>query len=203
MARQASSVILCAKVGLLSFCVAGTAVAGPFDPAYRGDPNSVHAIFDWVGVGVGAWDTTSFSTGPSIYPLDSVTPMASDDGLNMRIDMPNFIDQLPVKFMRIQFLFDGPVPGSSINPLVIAFDPLPTTVNLVGGSGPGLAAAHYLDYEIFPNPDWEQIVVPGDATTNMVPGNLLRIEIDTISIPSPGAAVLIAVAGPMLLPRRR
>ncbi len=62
-----SAVFLTAAVVLVS---AGTASAGPFDPAYRGDDNSVHAVFDWVNFGV-PWDVTEFSTGAS---FTSVTP---------------------------------------------------------------------------------------------------------------------------------
>ena len=47
----------------------GTAIAGPFDPAYRGEDNSVHALFDWATFGA-PWILSEFNTGDSTYALD-------------------------------------------------------------------------------------------------------------------------------------
>jgi hypothetical protein len=174
---------------------AGTASAGPFDPSYRGAANSVHAIFDWVSFDQEDWETSLFETGPSNFPLaDPNTPKASDDGTNTMIYLPNFIDPLELKLMRIQMFFDGPVLGELIGIEVIAHDPLPTDVQLVGGSGPGDSGEHYVDIEIRPNPDSEWITIFGNTGGNFLPGNLLTIEIDTISmIPEPSTLALGAL----------
>ena len=184
-----SSVLLTTAVMLVR---AGPASALSNDPDYRGDSNYVHAIFDWDSPS--AWDTTLFEIGPSNYQLDPTVPAASDDGLNTVIDLPNFIDPLPFKLMRIQMFFDGPVSGELITAEITAFDPQgPTLVSLVGSSGPGESFEHYLDFEIFPNPDREQITIIGNSNANILPGNLLTIEVDTISLPEPATLMVLAL----------
>ena len=196
--RAVSAVLLTTAVVLV---IAGPMSAGPFDPAYRGDPNSVHAIFDWVTF-ASVWNTTLFDVGPSIHPLDPTVPFASDDGKDMRIGLPNFIDELPLKLMRIQLMFDGAVSGDSIAYDVFPFDPLPTAWNVAGGSGPGVSNAHWVDIEIVPNPDSEQIIVYGSG--NAIPGNLLRIEVDTVSmVPEPATlTMLVPLLGGLAFLRR-
>ncbi len=203
MTRAQNVFAIVAGTTLVGFGAVGTTIAGPFDPAYRGDPNSVHAIFDEVGAVGGIWDTTLFATGPSAFPLDATVPLAGDDGLDMRILLPNFIDNLPQKLMRIQLIFNTPVSAALIGFQVVAFDTFPTVVNFVGGST-GVATAHFIDFEIFPNPDWEEILIFGDAVGNVLPPNLTQIEIDTVSqVPSPGTIALSALGGVVMLRRRR
>ncbi len=103
--------LLATAVILLS---AGPASAVLLDPSYRGDPNSVHAIFDWVSHTQADWETTLFETGPSNFPLNPTVPLATDSGTNTTIILPNFIDPLPLKLMRIQLFFDGAVSGDLI-----------------------------------------------------------------------------------------
>jgi len=201
MNRLKAITVLIGAVLLLS---TATASAGPNDPSYRGDDNSVHAIFDWVSDQQTAWETTLFETGPSIYPLDQTTPSASDNGLDTTILLPNFIDQLPIKLMRIQLSFRGPVLGSDVTGGVHAHAPQLTSWSIVGGSGTGSADFHWVDIEILPNPDWETITIFGWETGNIIPGNLLQIEIDTVSIiPEPATMTLLALGGLALLRLRR
>lgn len=183
--------------------MASSAYAGPFDPSFRGEANSVHAIFDWVSIDQNDWDTTLFETGPSPFPLDPATPLATDDGLDTVVDLPNFIDPLPLKRVRIQLFFDGAVPGDAIGFDVSATDPLGgVTVTADGGTVDEFTDAHFFDFLIEPNPDFERIIIFGDTAANVVPGNLLRIEIDTISIPAP-ATLPAAGLGLLALTRRR
>ncbi|MEM9083332.1 MAG: hypothetical protein AAGB34_07030 [Planctomycetota bacterium] len=179
---------------------AGPAYAGPFDPAYRDQPNSVHAIFSFQGTG--SWTTDTFSTGPAGFPLDPTNPSASDNGVDTTIVLPNFIDELPLKMIRLQLFFNGPVPDDLIRLGVEAFDPQSTDSIIVGGSS-GLLSTHFLDIEIRPNPDWERITIFGDSPGNIIPGNLFRIEIDTISIPTPGTTATLGLAALLAIRRRR
>lgn len=188
--------------GALLLGATSVTLAGPFDPAYRGDPNSVHAIFDWVGFGVGDWSLSLFETGPSTYPLDPTMPEAFDDGTNATIIFPNFIDPLPIKYVRLQLFFDGPVPGEEIGYFVVGHDPEgAVAVETFRTVGP--ATEHYVDFEIRPNPDWEEIFITGSTPFNIIPGNLLRLEIDTVSVPSPGAFLALGVGAAPLAARRR
>ena len=193
-------VLLTTGVMLVS---AGTAGAGPWDPAYRGDNNSVHAIFDWFSNQQADWGTTVFETGLSKYPLDNMTPLATDDGTDTTIYLPNFIDPLPLKLMRIQIFFDSSVSGDLIAYDLFASDPLDTSWKIVGGSGPGDNNSHWVDIEIIPNPDWEQITIFGNSGGNVLPGNLLTIEIDTISVPEPATLSLLALGALAMIRRRR
>ena len=183
---------------------AGPASAG-LDPSYRGDANSVHVIFDWVSHQQAQWQTSLFETGPSTYPLEPTVPVATDDGTDTRILLPNFIDPLPLKLMRIQLFFDGAVSGDLIAYDVYASDPVSTSWSVVGGSGPVNTNTHWIDIEIIPNPDWERITIFGSVTGGgVIPGNLYRIEVDTVSvIPEPATLSLLAIGGLALLRRRR
>ena len=120
---------------------AGLASAGPFDPAYRGAENSVHVIFD-LAVEVyepqpgqialdKSWNTSLFETGPSTYPLYPTQPSAVDLAENTVAFLPNFIDPLGLKLMRIQMFFAAPVPAEQIVVDVLAFDSVPTNWNVI------------------------------------------------------------------------
>ena len=61
----------------------------------------------------------------------------------------------------------------------------------------------YIDFEIRPNPDWEEIFFFGNEAENIRPGNFLRIEIDTITIPAPAGAAPLGLLGALALRRRR
>ncbi len=197
--------LLATAVLLLS---AAPASAGTPAPDYRGDPNSVHAIFyygdDFASFSQIEWDTALFETGDSIYPLNQEPARASDDGTDTTIILPNFIDPLPLKLMRITMSFFNAVPGNLLALDLIAHDPEPATSwNVVGGSGFIGSTSHWIDIEIRPNPDWEEIIIFGVPGTNLVPGNLYRIEIDTVSIPEPATLSLLAIGGLLALLRRK
>ena len=59
------------------------------------------------------------------------------------------------------------------------------------------------DIEIRPNPDWEQITIFGSTPDNIIPGNLLTIEVDTISFPEPAALSMLAIGSLAMLRRKR
>lgn len=183
---------------------AGQVRAATLEPDYRGDPNSVHAIFDWVSHDQAAWGTTLFETGDSNYPLADVNPSASDDGTDTTITLPNFIDPLSLKLIRIQMWFDGSVSGELLALDVIAHDPQDTQWEIVDGSGPEDSNFHWADIEIRPNPDWEELIIYGNTGGNLIPGNLLTIEVDTISLPEPATLIVLTLGLlPMLVGRSR
>ena len=183
--------------------LAAPVTAGTFDPSYRGDDNSVHAIFDWVSNDQTDWNTTLFETGPSIYPMENIQPSAFDDGNNITIQLPNFIDELPMKQMRMVIFFDGAVQADQFDIHVVAVDSQEGTQWQIVGGSTGNLNVHYVDFEIYPNPDWEQIRIFGNDSANIVPGNLLRIEVDTVSVPEPATMGLLAMGSLALLRRRK
>lgn len=199
--KLTKTITLLAFVSCIVLLIAGTAGAGIFDPGYRGDDNSVHAVFSWAGYPGEPWFTEIFETGDSIYPLYPMPPVAFDDGLTTTIILPNFIDELPEKLMRIQLYFDGPVLAEDIFIDVFALDPMPVLWDIVGGSA-GISNAHFFDIEIHPNPDFEEILIFGNPLGNVVPGNLLMIEIDTVSVPEPATLLLLGLGGLVLRKKR-
>ena len=84
--------------------------------------------------------------------------------------------------MRVQLFFDGAVLAEDIFIDVFAFDPIPAFSDFVGSSV-GFSNEHYFDFEIHPNPDFEDIFIFGNPHGNVIPGNLLMIEVDTVSVP--------------------
>lgn len=192
------STLMISSVSLVAVVV--LAVAGPawavvpsYTPSYRGDPNSVHAIFDW---GSDAWNVTLFESVSGGYPLDQTSASASDDGMDVTVILPNFIDPLPMKLMRIQLFFDGPVDSDLLEGEITAYDPTgAVVVNDAGDLGSVTASVLYFDFELFPNPDWEQAVLYGNENANILPGNLLRMEFDTVSIIPEPATLGVLLAG--------
>ena len=185
--------------------VAGTAVSGPFDPEYRGTENSVYAVFNMELEAFGPLPPVPpappviFETGPSNYPLAPVYPEVFNDGISAVVTLPNFIDELPLKKMRIQMEFDIPIFGQDIWIDVLGYDPAPVTWSIVGGLEPIQDIWHYVDIEIYPNPDYETIWI----TTPFLADPIRLIEIDTVSIPEPASLGLIGLfAGGLCLARR-
>ena len=113
----------------------------------------------------------------------------------------NWVDWKPEKLLRVQVTYSDPQSNGS-----------PTITNLTGydpasGTGPYIATPlgrvdvggtfFYEDFIIIPNPDWEQIEF------DLPMGTIVeQIVIDTWS-PEPATLVLLGVAAPLLLKRRR
>ena len=111
-------------------------------------------------------------------------------------NVPNGIDLEPVKYLRLQvtysgqepgtrlFGFVGGVPGTSDGVIVESVGRAP----IANPDVPQGMSYFYEDWQIFPNPDWEQVVI------DMFPGTFIdQVVIDTISIPEATTLGLIAV----------
>ncbi len=175
-------------------------------PPYRGAPLSVFA--HWNADASGALMLNQFSWVDDNDPLTTLTqfqPIVSFDPTLSVYDfrIPNFIDQLPIKFLRIQLTWAGtsqpPISlssdgfdGVSVAPGVLTFASGP----LVFTPGPG--GYQYFDFEYQPNPDFETIHVqlPPD-------GLLVQVVIDSISIPAPTSFAVLALGGLAVIRRRR
>lgn len=203
------------STGLLAFT--GSALA--FEaPEWAGGPNSVYLAAQWVSSDEPDWNITTFETDEdSEFPLDSTGPsvieVAGQNGTDLVITLPNFIDPLPEKLIRLCLSFDGPPdsptgadPLSLIDVLVQAFDPegIDSIMEIGRATDPDSGfASYYIDFKIEPNPDFEIITILGNDDANIRPGNLLFIEVYTISIPAPGAGVLALIGGLAATRRRR
>ena len=195
------------KLSILCIAVltAGVTIAGVYDPDYRGDENSVHVVFEkppFIPPGAPApLALTVFDIGPSIYPLWPELPEADYDGWSTHIFMPNVIDELPMKKIRIQMEFDLPVAGADLFVEAFGGGPILGHTFFTGGSDPFIPALeHFVDIEMFPNPDYETFYI----TNTYDPVNSPRlIEIDTVSIPEPATLGLLGlISGGIYFARR-
>lgn len=166
---------------------------------WRGAPNSVFAKFD-LFAGPVPGPPVSFGYGGG-YPLDPTAPFVGSPittptgELIYDITLPNVIDPLPLKLMRIQYSwFGGTAFGGHADTVGIL--PIPGgVVTHVGGTPPivldPLAGIlhRYDDFEIRPNPDSERIQV------RFTLADPRWVIIDTISIPEPTSVALLAVCG--------
>ena len=109
----------------------------------------------------------------------------------MTFNIPNWIDLEPFKLLRLQVTYTGPTPGTDVFGFlgVVGTADLvsETLVNTVPGTV-GQSLYFYQDWELRPNPDWEQVVL------FLQPGTFIdQVVIDTISIPEPSSIVLGAM----------
>lgn len=191
---------------LLSVAMASVAAADDLaPPPFRGQPHSVMAKFDLFGAPVPG-GPSQYGTVPGIYPLDNLLPEVGQPGTDPTrnaiiypIALPNFIDPLPLKLIRVQYSwFSGAPSGGPLGDGVTdAILPSPGgVVQLVNSSPatlvPGTNNVYHRwdDFEIIPNPDSERFEIAFlDADPQWV-------VIDTISLPEPSglaAAGLIAL----------
>jgi len=194
--KRSNCVLLVSCFALLA--APNALLADDVEPApYRGDPNSVLAKFD-LTMSPASLDSFSEGANPT-FPLSTVSPGIDEDLTGTpfyQVTLPNYIDDLPLKRMRIQYSWFGqqgdaqtvtinvsPNVGGSIQ-LVDSIPPLPV---------PGVTNAFYRwdDFTIYPNPDFEAIQV---EFVNADPRWLVFDTISTVPEPSTVALSALAVA---------
>jgi hypothetical protein len=194
-----------------------TAMADDLNPApWRGDPLSV--FLEWADEGSGlpaspgVFEAVDDDGDPSTFLFEEIPPSYTTTpgtaGL-YTFNVPNFVDELPLKNIRIQITWTG---LSGTQPDL----QYPTIQGVTGwDSGFGYdgmemfsspvqpytqpdGGYQYHDWKVEPNPDWEQIFIS-------VPDGLelTQVVIDTISIPEPSAMAAMLAGVPLLLRRRR
>ena len=196
----------------LTCLVASPVKAHDWNPApWRGEP--LGAFFHWFqmeGEMVLEW-TTFDDDNPDTYLYEQVTPsLTTEDFLidpalpaqRTTLTLPNFVDEEPYKFLRIQLTWDGlEAPfienitgfenGDEYTGEHVFSSPISPFTQPDGGY-------QYHDWVIEPNPDWETISIVHGMDTH-----LTQIAVDTIStIPEPASLAMLAT-GALLLARRR
>ncbi|MEX2317924.1 MAG: hypothetical protein WD669_12275 [Pirellulales bacterium] len=154
------------------------------DAAFNNDPHPSGSRFGGGSVNWSAMSNGGYLAGPN----------TSDQGLVFNV--PNWIDQEPLKLLRVQITYQGPapttdvigslgVPGTTAGVVAQQVAHVPDTAGLPTGLPPG-TNYFYDDWTIRPNPDWEQVVV------YMSEGTFVdQVVIDTISfVPEPSSFAL-------------
>jgi hypothetical protein len=148
-------------------------------PAYRDDPLSVFAHYEQIP-GTPFLELTGYNTVDDTDPDTTLYPMAPPNIIepetnNYEFYLPNFIDKLPIKYMRLQLTWEGSnlppdvvgLAGSDgINPVfgnIVYSSPVTPLVDPTA-----VLYYQYHDIEFKPNPDQERwlVHVPDDATDN-------------------------------------
>lgn len=176
-------------------------------PAYRGDPLSVYA--HWMGDASGQLTLDQFlsvdDNDPSTYLLQFVPTVLMDPATgSYDFRIPNFVDELPIKYLRLQLTWVGTTQpplsvfaegyeGGQLFGGAVAFVSNPLVFTQPDGG------YQYFDIVFKPNPDFEQIHV------HLAPDALLvQVVVDSIStVPEPATLGLFSVGGLMLSRRRR
>lgn len=186
-------------IALTVVIFSATVFGGFADPIYRGDNNSVHVIYERADTD-NVWSQTLWETGPSAYDLHQLEDNGrcmeydDEDGIQHIIDVPNFIDDLQFKYIRLQLTFSTEVIGDQIRVYVNSYPGSSGEMQIIDQTV-GDGVEHYIDIELQPNPDWEII---GMSNTR----NLTKIEIDTVSIPEPASMALLGL-GALAIRRKR
>lgn len=167
------------------------------DAAFVGDPHPSGSRFGGTGVSWSAMSNGGYLAGPS----------TGDQGLVFNV--PNWIDQEPLKLLRVQITYQGPAPtttvfgflgvpgtGDGVVEQLVAH--VPDSAGLPPGLPPG-TSYFYDDWTIRPNPDWEQVVI------YMSEGTFVdQVVIDTVSfVPEPSSIALAGLGVLGLWVRRR
>jgi hypothetical protein len=202
--KQTCLVLFAAAILIFSYSYAVADNLNP--PAYVGNPLSVHAewqvVFGATPLYLSQWSFVDDSD-PSTYLYPNFTPSSpvQPNGDIYQLQLPNWVDQMPVKYMRLQLTWMG-----NPQPPVNIFSEGLDGVNLISGvivntspiqTLPPAFTYQYYDFEFHPNLDFERVHV------QVAPGAVLsQIVIDTVSVPEPATMGLLAL-GSLVLRRRK
>ena len=214
METQVKKQIQLVAIVLLAAFSWNVVLADDLNPAsYRFDPLSVYAHWE-VDPATTALNLTSWSSEDDTDPTTNLFPALPTDvvppgggtgigGKSYEFYLPNWIDELPVKYMRLQltwqFVPDPPldilisgVEGTTGVPATLAFTSLITPV------GPDTFYQYY-DFEFYPNPDQERWTVFLEDNAQLV-----QVVADTVStIPEPATMAILGFGGLVLFRKRK
>jgi len=136
------------------------------------DENCVHAFWDFQPSSPATPSFIGFDLFSS-FPLSERPALGSCTASSCEFQIPNFVDDLNTKLIRIMIFYDENIGDAPFNPSVTCHDSTET---------PGIYVETFPDidtitweFECHPNPDWEFITF--DVATN----NIVGIEIWTAS----------------------
>jgi len=176
-------------------------------PPYRGNPLSVNAQWN-LHPGSTILNLTGWSwvddTDPTtnLYPNFPPDPQITPNGGIYQLQLPNWVDNMPVKYMRLQLawagtnqlpfnIFSQGLDGTNlINATITGTSPLITT---------SAGYYEYVDFTFLPNPDFERIGL-------QLPANnyLTQAVVDTVStVPEPATIGLLGLGALTMIRRRR
>jgi len=205
--NQIQTVVFATIIGIVFSC---SSVFGDDlnPPSYRGSPLSVSAEWQLLA-GTTSLSLTNYNSvddsDPStyLYPIQPTVFMDPAVG-NYDFRLPNFVDELPIKYLRLQLTWTGttqpPISllsngwdGTNLIPGVVTFVSSPLVFTQPDGG------YQYFDIEFRPNPDYELVSVhlPPD-------GLLTQVVIDTVStVPEPVTLGLMALGGMGIIRRKK
>jgi hypothetical protein len=174
-------------------------------PPYRGSPLSVSAEWQYLP-GTTFLNLTNWSSvddsDPSTYLYPNFTPTAQvipNAGI-YQLQIPNFVDNMAVKYMRVQLTWDN-----TLQPPVNIFSQALDGTNsifasIVYTSTPIVLSNgvyQYYDFVFKPNPDFERLHVE-------MPANALltQIVVDTVSTPEPATIMMLGLGALTMLRRK-
>jgi len=176
----------------------------PANPATPDHPGLPLVVGDGFGGGLPTATMFNMQWNPG-SPTDFPGVWGPNDpsGGFILLDIPNWIDTEPIKWISVQTTFIGSNPPLITNifgdesgqavfgvpiapPLVTPLDPLNGIFGVTE------------QWEMRPNPDWEtiEIFVPPDVAID-------QIVVDTISFPEPGSMALVAIGLAVVMRRHR